>query len=156
MPLREGNSEAPKGEGATAAPSPKPSSNRHPQNTRVIQLLKRPRTIVNHSYVDYSLVPFEMEENKLPEFIEKMDFHQKMHSILSQEAESKGACQWLRHGRAFQIIDPVRFEKSFCSKYFGHNRYSSFLHQLGIHGYKLLSTNPQRNVYYSQVRQDGT
>ena len=130
--------------------APAPSTNRHPRNTRVIQLLKRPRTIVNHSYVDYSLVPFEQEENLLPPLIENMDFHQKMHSILD-DMDSKGACTWVRHGRAFRIIDPVKFEKRICPKYFGHNRYSSFLHQVGIHGYKLISTSPDRNVYYSQV-----
>ena len=152
MPSRGGKDGARKEE-QKATPSPMPSTNRHPQNTRVIQLLKRPRTIVNHSYVDYSLVPFVSEENKLPAFIEKMDFHQKMHSILSREPdESKGVCGWMHHGRAFRIIDPVQFEKSLCPKYFGHNRYSSFLHQVGLHGYKVLSGNLHRNVYYSQVK----
>ena len=150
MPSRGGKEGATrKAEQKTTPPLSRSTSGRHPQNTRVIQLLKRPRTIVNHSYVDYSLVPFVPEDNELPAFIEKMDFHQKMHSILSQEA--KGACGWMYHGRAFRIIDPVQFEKSFCPKYFGHNRYSSFLHQLGLHGYKLLSGSPHTNVYYSQV-----
>ena len=127
-----------------------PSSSQYPQNTRVIQLMKRPRTVVNHSYVDYSLVPFEIEQNKLPTSIESMNFHQKMHAILG-DVDSKHACTWMRHGRSFRIIDPVQFEKLICPKYFGHSRYSSFLHQIGRHGYKALSGSAHRGVFYSQV-----
>lgn len=132
-------------------PAPAPSCSRYPQNTRVIQLFSRPRTVVNHSYVDYSLVPFQVEENKLPTSVKKMDFHQKLHAILC-DVDNQHVCTWVRHGRAFRIIDPVEFEKTVCPKFFGHSRYSSFLHQIGIQGYKVLSTRPYRKVYYSQVK----
>lgn len=129
---------------------PEPSLALRPTNTRVIQLLKRPRTVVNHSYIDYSLVPFKSEENELPNKIEDMDFHQKLHDILGQSSVRDFVC-WLSHGRAFKVSNPAQFETVVCPAYFGHRRYSSFLHQLGIHGYKHLSRGPDRNAFYSQV-----
>eukprot|EP00977_Amphora_coffeiformis_P008052 scaffold1803_cov92-Amphora_coffeaeformis.AAC.75 len=111
------------------------STSNPPVNTRVIQMVKTPYLTVNHSYVDYSLVPPDLEYTVCPSTIAEMDFHQKLHSMLSRPEFSESVC-WAWHGRAFKIHIPSKFEKSACFEYFGHKRYSSFLHLLGLHGYK--------------------
>eukprot|EP00977_Amphora_coffeiformis_P008053 scaffold1803_cov92-Amphora_coffeaeformis.AAC.76 len=119
-------------------------------NTRVIQMVRTPHTIVNHSYVDYSLVPPGPEDNNKPKQIQDMDFHQKLYSMLSRE-DLTHAIRWLPHGRAFRIEVPSRFEKVVCPEYFGHKRYSSFLYQLGLHGYKTISSGKDRGAFYSPL-----
>ena len=130
--------------------SPLQRTSKRPTNTRVIQLLKRPRTVVNHSYVDYSLVPYHPRDNALPKSIDEMDFHQKLHLILSHP-EARDFAAWLPHGRAFKIINPTKFEKIICPKYFGHKRYSSFLNHVGVNGFKIITQASYRNSFYSQV-----
>ena len=121
-----------------------------PTNTRVIQLLTRPQSVTNHSYVDYSLVPYSTDENILPGSTQQMDFHQRLHALLDWP-ESQALAAWLPHGRAFAILNPVKFESSACKRFFGHSRWSKFLNQLGRKGYKELTTSRHRNTYYSQV-----
>lgn len=123
---------------------------KRPTNTRVIQLLKRSRNVVNHSYVDYSLVPYRPADNVLPDSIDGMNFPQKLHLILDH-SEARDLAVWLPHGRAFKIINPTKFEKIVCPKYFGHKRYSSFLNQVGVHGFKVITRARDRNCFYSQV-----
>lgn len=125
-----------------------------PMNTRVIQMVKTPHTVVNHSYVDYSLVPPGPEDKNRPKQIQQMDFHQKLYSILGRD-DLKDIIGWLPHGRAFRVNVPSRFEKVVCQEYFRHTRYSSFLYQLGLHGYKQISTGRDRGAYYSPVRLEG-
>ena len=122
-----------------------------PVNTRVIQMVKTPHTIVNHSYVDYSLVPPGPEDSNRPKQIQDMDFHQKLHSMLTRD-DLTDTIRWLSHGRAFRVEVPSKFEKVVCPEYFGHKRYSSFLYQLGLHGYKQISSGKDRGAYYSPVR----
>jgi hypothetical protein len=122
-----------------------------PVEPRVIQVVKKPRTYINHSYRDFSSVPAEMNY-KAPENISEMTFAQKVHHILSQE-EYKKWIGWLPHGRAFQILVPKLLEQGqILQKYFGHGRYSSFLRQLSNHGFKHISNGPDRNSYYHEVR----
>jgi len=130
--------------------SPLQSKSTGPTNTRVIQLLKRPRTVVNHSYVDYSLVPYHPADNALPNSINEMNFHQKLHHILNHP-EARGLAAWLPHGRAFKITNPTKFEQNICPKYFGHKRYSSFLNQVGVYGFKTITKARDRNSFYSQL-----
>ena len=121
-----------------------------PMNTRVIQMVKTPHTVVNHSYVDYSLVPPAPEDNQRPKQIQNMDFHQKLHSMLARP-DLGDIIGWLSHGRAFRVSVPSRFEKTVCPEFFGHKRYSSFLYQLGVHGYKQISVGTDRGAHYSPV-----
>ena len=136
---------------AMATPHPETTS---PANARVIQMVKNAYTVVNHSYLDYSLVP-PSDNYAFPTKVEDMDFHQKLHSMLDRNDLSDAIC-WLSHGRAFRIMVPSKFEKMACVEYFGHKRYSSFLYQLGIHGYKQLSAGKDRGAFYSPVRALGT
>jgi hypothetical protein len=122
-----------------------------PVEPRVIQVVKKPRTYINHSYRDFSSVPAEMNY-VVPENISDMTFSQRMYHILSQE-EYKKWIGWLPHGRAFQILVPKLLEQGqILQKYFGHGRYSSFLRQLSNHGFKHISNGPDRNSYYHEVR----
>lgn len=144
-----------KGKKSRAPPPPPASAAQNPTSpppgdARIIQMVKTPYTTVNHSYVDYSLVRPDPGETIRPR-IEEMDFHQKLHSMLST-SEFSQSINWVWHGRAFRILVPSKFEKTACSEYFGHKRYSSFLYQLGLHGYKKLSAGKDRGAYYSPVR----
>jgi hypothetical protein len=122
-----------------------------PVEPRVIQVVKKPRTYINHSYRDFASVPAEMNY-EAPEKISDMNFSQRMHHILSQE-EYKKWIGWHPHGRAFQILVPKKLEQGqILQKYFGHGRYSSFLRQLSKHGFKHISNGPDRNSYYHEVR----
>ena len=101
--------------------------------------------------MDYSLVTPDSEDSVKPSSIQDMDFHQKLHAMLARDDLADVIC-WLSHGRAFRIKVPSRFEKTACLEYFGHKRYSSFLYQLGVHGYKQITTGTDRGAYYSPVR----
>jgi hypothetical protein len=114
-------------------------------------MVKKPCTVVNHSYVDYSLVPPGPEDITPTERIVDMDFHLKMHHMLGR-SDLTEAISWRSHGRAFKIVTPSKFENLACEEYFGHKRYSSFLYQLGVHGYKKLTAGRDRGAYYSPVR----
>ena len=121
-----------------------------PVNARTIQLVKVPHTVVNHSYVDYSRVVPDPEDNERPSKIADMGFHDKLHHILAR-SEFVEFIRWLPHGRAFRVEVPSKFEKTVCPEYFDHKRYSSFLYQVGVHGYKQISAGKDRGAYYSPV-----
>jgi hypothetical protein len=120
-----------------------------PITPRIVQIIKKARTYVDHSYRDFSSVPPEIGYEE-PAKIEDMTFAQKVHHILSQEEYSKWV-SWTPHGRSFRIDVPVMFERGVCEKYFQHKRYSSFLRQLSTHGFKHLTKGNDRNSYYNEV-----
>jgi len=119
-------------------------------HARMIQVVTTPHNVVNHSYMDYSRVPPDPEDAQCPS-IGEMNFHRKVHHMLSRPEFSESIC-WAWHGRAFKIQIPSKFENSACYEYFGHRRYSSFLYLLGLHGYKQLSVGKDKGAYYSPVR----
>lgn len=117
----------------------------------VIQIIKKPRTYMNHSYRDFSRVPRESDDEDIPTEIDKMSFNQKVHHMVSQKDFSNWIA-WQPHGRAFRVVVPKKLEQAkVLQKYFGHNRYSSFLRQLSNHGYKHLTQGPDRNCFYHEV-----
>ena len=115
------------------------------------QIVNKPRTYTNHSYRDFSNVPPE-DGYTHPTNVEDMTFAMKVHAILSQRDYSQ-CIAWCDHGRAFKILVPVRLEQSKClGKYFGHDRYSSFLRSLSNYGFKHITQGRDRNAYYHEVR----
>jgi len=122
---------------------------KYPVEPRVIQVIKKPKTFMDHSYRDFSIVPAEPGYVH-PTKIEDMTFAQKVFAMLGDETISNWM-HWLPHGRCFKIAVPKRLEQSnTLQRYFGHNRYSSFLRQLNNYGFKHLSTGPDRNCYYHE------
>jgi hypothetical protein len=142
-------------EGKKIAPTrTKPPEFQFPAEPRIIQIIQKPKTYMDHSYRDFSSVPPELDYVE-PTSIHDMTFSQKIHHMLSQEEYSKWI-SWRPHGRAFLATVPKRLEQAkVFSKYFDHNRYSSFLRQLNNHGFKHVSQGPDRNCFYHEVRKAG-
>lgn len=121
----------------------------YPVEPQVIQVVKKPKTYTDHSYRDFSQVPPEADY-KHPTNIDEMTFSQKVFHMLSDDALSNWI-HWLPHGRSFKIAVPKRLEQSqTLQRYFGHNRYSSFLRMLNNHGFKHITKGPDRNCYYHE------
>lgn len=114
-----------------------------------IQVIDKPRHYVNHSYNDFSSVLPEPDD-VFPTKIEDMTFAHKLHHMLAQPQRFGKLIQWLPHGRAFKILVPTTFEREVLPIYFGHKRYSTFLRHLDNHGFKLLSSGPNRGSYYHE------
>jgi hypothetical protein len=121
-----------------------------PSKPRVIQVVKKGRIYMQHSYRDFSSVPPETNFEVSPEQISEMTFPQKIHHILSQDSYQKWVT-WLPHGRAFRVNSAVNFEKTISLTYFGHKRYSSFLRYLSNHDFRHISSGPDRNAYYHEA-----
>jgi HSF-type DNA-binding len=133
----------------------------------MIQWIRRPKSYVNHSYLDYSRVgPVapasessdggvvassrngNFQESK--DAITDMNFVQKVHHMLCQ-CEYQHIIHWMDHGRAFRVEIPKRLESEVLPLYFNHRRYSSFLRQLSNHGFKNLTQGCDRNCHYHEV-----
>lgn len=121
----------------------------YPVEPVTVQIIKKPRTIMNHSYRDFSKVPADCKD-EIPDDIANMTFPQKVHHILSQP-EYSDFVSWMPHGRSFKTHLPKVFEQTVCKKYFGHCRYSSFLRQLANYGFKHITQGKDRNCYYHEV-----
>lgn len=115
----------------------------------IIQLIKRPKVYMNHTYRDYSRIPLSPDYISCYD-INQMSFVQKLHHILSQ-GTYHSMIHWMSHGRAFIVVVPKGLESDVLPEYFGHGRYSSFLRQLSNHGFKYFSTGPDRNCHYHEV-----
>jgi len=64
-----------------------------PIEPTIIQIIKKPRTFMNHSYRDFSKVPAEANE-VVPTDISAMTFPQKVHHILSQDEYVRCICKF--------------------------------------------------------------
>jgi hypothetical protein len=140
----------------TRKPRFKPVEHEYPVEPRIIQVIKNPKTYMDHSYRDFSNVPPVTNGNDIGNgdiskmCIDSMSFAQKVYHILSVEEYSEWI-HWLPHGRAFRIAVPKRLEQSkVIQKYFGHNRFSSFLRQLNNFGFKHITAGADRNCYYHE------
>ncbi|EEC48287.1 predicted protein [Phaeodactylum tricornutum CCAP 1055/1] len=121
----------------------------YPVLPRVVQVCKLPKTHVDHSYRDFSSVPPEAGYDN-PASVEEMTFACKLHAML-MNPECQGIINWLPHGRAFRILVPKKMEQDkILMRYFGHNRYSSFLSQLKNYGLKMITRGKDRNCFYHE------
>lgn len=118
-----------------------------PNEYIIIQTVKKPHTVMNHSYRDFSQVPLDLNYTEKQD-IDQMSFNEKVHHMVSQPEHSKWV-HWMPHGRAFLFEMPKMLESNkILDKYFGHSRFSSLLRQLSNHGYKHISEGRDRNCYY--------
>ena len=121
-----------------------------PVQPLVVQLVKRPKSYVNHSYRDFSQIPPE-EGYVAPVAVDQMTFAQKIHHMLS-DPENGNVITWMTHGRAFKITAPKKLEKDILPRYIdGHCHYSSFLTKLRINGFKLLTEGKDQGCHYHEV-----
>jgi len=79
----------------------------------------------------------------------------KLHAILSDE-EFKNIICWQEHGTAWSVIDQQQFENKICPLYFKHNRFSSFVRQAYLWGFRRVSTGPDKGCFFHEqfVRDD--
>ncbi|EEC48853.1 predicted protein [Phaeodactylum tricornutum CCAP 1055/1] len=115
---------------------------RFPVEPQIIQICKKAKAYVNHSYCDFSSVPPEMDYKDV-EAIEEMSFSRKLHDILSKK-EFQECISWLPHGRAFKkFMFPRAWNKP------------SFLRQLSNYGFKHILSGRDRNSYYHECMLQG-
>lgn len=63
------------------------------------------------------------------------------------EAEDKIAIDWLPDGTAFKVKDVHVFRNEFLSKYFRHDKITSFTKQLNLYGFKRIATGDYKGSY---------
>lgn len=144
---------------AVIKPAPKkrrkepPKEPDYPVQPNTIQVVKKPKTHVNHSYRDFSNVP-TTRPYTLPSKMEEMAFAEKVYYLLSGSDEHAAeAMEWCSHGRAFRISNEGILENfGLLKKYFGYNRSSKFRKQLINHGFKELTQGRDNGCFYSEVR----
>lgn len=124
----------------------------YPIDLVAIQLIRRQKDVVDHTYHDFSTVPRPHDYQEPTSRDQLTTFAEKLHHILSS-GEYDSCIHWLPSGRAFIVHQPSLFEKTALELYFGHRRYSSFLRQLNIHGFKHITRGADRNAYYHEVSQ---
>mmetsp|Transcript_10167 Transcript_10167/g.20994 ORF Transcript_10167/g.20994 Transcript_10167/m.20994 type:complete len:202 (-) Transcript_10167:114-719(-) len=115
-----------------------------------ISSVQKPRTIVNHSYRDFSKVPLDANLLDFLQDEEQMSFPQRLHGVLSDGANA-GAIEWMPHGRCFRVSTPMWLDRQsvFRSKLECKN-YQVFLTILNSYGFKHITKGKDRNCFYHE------
>lgn len=168
---------APKRRGKSAAPAPgrkrpaPPAPVAEPDGLTAIQSVKRPKTVVDHTYRDFSRVPDPNERKAGGDALSALEgashiyparrreevsgeegsFPSKLHEILTDSDSYGQYISWRPHGRAFALLKPKQMEDKLLNKFFGHGRYSTFLRQLNEYGFKQITQGADRNCFYHEV-----
>lgn len=124
-----------------------------PDGLTPVQAVKRPKTMVDHTYRDFSRVEPTAEKVAAAggEEKEARSFASKLHEILT-DTESYGEyIAWRPHGRAFALLKPKSMETTVLGKFFGHGRYSTFLRQLNEFSFKQFTQGDDRNCFYHEA-----
>merc|ERR1719350_138816 len=78
----------------------------------------------------------------------------KLHQII-ERSEIDGysdVISWLPHGRAFRIYDPNAFVTRLMSSYFCIPKFTSFLRQLSLYGFRKVSRKCiDKGAYYHEM-----
>ena len=113
-----------------------------------IQIIhNKPRSVVNHSYRDFSRVPSSINDDTsvLPEF------GIRLHALLSNP-HFANSIYWQPHGRAFRIGTPNYLEQQqVFLNYFGCKNYAVFVARLQSWGFRHLTSSPNRNCWYHEL-----
>eukprot|EP01017_Pseudomicrothorax_dubius_P027112 TRINITY_DN3085_c0_g3_i3.p1 TRINITY_DN3085_c0_g3~~TRINITY_DN3085_c0_g3_i3.p1 ORF type:complete len:275 (+),score=55.88 TRINITY_DN3085_c0_g3_i3:45-869(+) len=74
------------------------------------------------------------------------EFIVKTYQLLEDESLNQQVC-WSEDGLSFIILDELGFAKEALPKYFRHFKYSSFVRQLNMYGFKKLKTKCRRDRF---------
>jgi hypothetical protein len=117
---------------------------------RLIQVFKKTKNHVNHSYRDFSSVPPEDDYVETTD-LNEMSFVQKLHYFLSNPEYSHVIC-WMPHGRSFKVINQDELEKSgLLRDFFGLRSLSSFKREIFSSGFKTITKGLDKKCYYHEV-----
>lgn len=57
--------------------------------------------------------------------------------------------RWMPHGRAFKVIDPKACENDVLPRFFKQSKWTSFVRQLNLWGFKRLTHGEDAGAYVS-------
>ncbi len=142
-----------------AAASAEPKSIKLDQLVHVMD--KEDQKITKHNYHDYASLSYTFLNDQKRTF-EKSQTDLMLLSkrslcfpvkimILIEDAHRRGNTDivaWNSNGRAFKVWDHVRFENEILPLYLESSKYSSFLRQLNLYGFRRFSGGSDKGCYY--------
>ena len=124
------------------------SSQTDEQATEQRQTKRIKKSLVDHTYRDYSCVPIsDLVANYSG--IDVGIFPSKLHQILSRP-EYENIIQWKPHGRAWAVTDRGAFTSVVLPEHFNHSNFASFNRSVNGWGFKV-SPNQISNAMNSFV-----
>ena len=93
----------------------------------------------------------DMVKNISPPCKKAATFSAILHRILAN-TDNQHVITWLPHGRSWRVLDSAAFEKYIIPKYFRHNRFPSFLRQVGGWGFCCVLDDDGKRSYQNKVR----
>ena len=94
------------------------------------------KSVVDHTYRDYSQVVDISELVDKPRRLDKKNFPSKLHKILSTR-EYAHIITWRPHGRAWEVMDRPLFISIVLPRYFNHSNFESFNRSVNMWGFKV-------------------
>lgn len=125
----------------------------YPVKPNTIHVVRGKKSVVNHTYRDFSNVPPAVPYT-MPKAVEDRSFPENLYCLLSEKKQySSQAIEWCSHGRAFRILNRDFLEKYGLLKlYFGFNSFKKFVKRLNDNDFRKLTTGPDKECFYSEVR----
>jgi len=77
-------------------------------------------------------------------------FPERLHELLAEEKFSE-IVSWAPHGRAFRVINSLKFEKEVIPNYFDQTKFRSFQRQLNLYGFNRIKRGPDKGCYYHEL-----
>jgi len=77
-------------------------------------------------------------------------FPERLFQILST-SEHEHIISWLPHGKAWRVLDEIKFEEEVIPLYFRHSKFQSFLRQVTGWGFRRVKNGSEKNSYYHEV-----
>ena len=100
------------------------------------------KSVVDHTYRDYSHVEITDLVDDYKGVNDEL-FTSKLHMILSTP-EYASFITWKPHGRAWTVVDKLKFTSIVLPKYFNHSNFSSFNRSVNGWGFKVVSVQPYK------------
>ena len=100
------------------------------------------KSVVDHTYRDYSRVEISDLVDDYKGVNDEL-FTSKLHMILSTP-EYASFITWKPHGRAWTVVDKLKFTSIVLPKYFNHSNFNSFNRSVNGWGFKVVSVQPYK------------